>query len=284
MKALQFKIIILLVSFTTSSSFYLTKNIPEVKDFQGKATYISKTKMDLGTWGNRMSVAQKKQIGERLKNRLEKTYTLTFNKQESFFEEQDKIDAISGATDSWGKNFTPGDQYKNVSKNSQIQSQEFYGKRFLVKDKLQDIEWNLDSETKVIGNYECYKATASIPTEELTWYSFSWSKINSREKKKEKNNVKENKISMTTVEVWYTQQIPVSHGPQEFWGLPGLILEVSSGNTTLVCTELIINPKDKLEITAPKKGEIVTKTEYQNIISKKMKEFRDMRAGRGRGR
>ena len=31
-------------------------------DFQGKATYISKSKMDLGRWGARMSEAQKKQI------------------------------------------------------------------------------------------------------------------------------------------------------------------------------------------------------------------------------
>ena len=29
--------------------------------------------------------------------------------------------AMSGATDSWGKNFTPGDQYKNVKTNTQVQ-------------------------------------------------------------------------------------------------------------------------------------------------------------------
>ena len=49
-----------------------------------------------------------------LKNRLEKTYVLNFNKEESFFKEGDKLDAMSGATDSWGKNFAAGDQYKNI--------------------------------------------------------------------------------------------------------------------------------------------------------------------------
>ena len=84
------------------------------QDFQGKAYYFSKSTMELGSWGSRMSEAQKKQIQERLKNRLEKTYVLTFNREESSFKEDMKLDAISGATDSWGKNFSPGEQYKNV--------------------------------------------------------------------------------------------------------------------------------------------------------------------------
>ena len=48
-----------------------------------------------------------------MKNRLEKGYVLSFNKEESVFIEEDQLDAISGATDSWGKNFAPGKQYKN---------------------------------------------------------------------------------------------------------------------------------------------------------------------------
>jgi len=85
------------------------------QEFQGKAYYFSKSKMELGAWGARMSEAQKKQIQERLKNRLEKTYILAFNKSESLFYEEEKVQAISGATDSWGSNFTRGKQYKNVN-------------------------------------------------------------------------------------------------------------------------------------------------------------------------
>jgi len=50
------------------------------QEFQGKAYYFSKSKMELGAWGARMSEAQKKQIQNRLKNRLEKTFILTFYK------------------------------------------------------------------------------------------------------------------------------------------------------------------------------------------------------------
>ena len=45
--------------------------IVSAQEFQGIAFYFSKSKMDLGSWGARMSEAQKKQVKERLKNRLE---------------------------------------------------------------------------------------------------------------------------------------------------------------------------------------------------------------------
>ena len=63
--------------------------------------------MDLGTYGANFS--KKKQIAARLKNRLEKTYFLTFNNTESTFLEEEKMDAIFGATDSWRGCFSRGD-------------------------------------------------------------------------------------------------------------------------------------------------------------------------------
>lgn len=284
MKSLLLKFTIILLSLGLSNSPTEKEN-EKTQEFQGKAYYFSKSKMDLGTWGARMSEEQKKQVAERLKNRLQKTYVLTFNKEESFFDEEDKLDAMSGATDSWGKNFTPGDQYKNVKTNSQIQNQEFYGKNFLVKDQLQPIKWVLGKETKQIGAYTCFKASASIPTNELTWYNFSWSNLrnnNATETDTIQGETKEEDIAMTEVEAWYTPQIPVGHGPKEYWGLPGLILEVSAGDTTILCSKIIMNPEEKMEIKAPEKGKVVTKNEYHEIIVEKMKEFRDNR-GRSRG-
>ena len=123
-------------------SLFSSASIAE-DQFQGKAYYFSKSKMDLGRWGARLSEAQKKQIAERLKNRLEKTYILSFNKEASVFKEEEKIDAYSGATDSWGKNFSPGLQYKNVKTKNLLQKQEFYGKQFLIDDNLLAIDWKI---------------------------------------------------------------------------------------------------------------------------------------------
>jgi len=256
-----------------------TNHIQDAKEFQGQATYIAKSTIDFGTWGARMSEEQKKAMKAQLKNRLEKTYTLTFNKSESYFSEEDKLDAMSGSTDSWGKNFAAGNQYKNVKTNTQIQDQEFYGKRFLVKDSLQPIDWKLGSESKQIGNYMCFKATASIPTDELTWYSFSWGKLRNAAPAAEGEEAVEPEIAMTEVEAWYSPQIPVSHGPSEYWGLPGLILEVSAGDTTMLCSKLVINPEETIEIEAPDKGKEITKKAYQTTLVEKMKEFRSQRMG-----
>ncbi|PQV48353.1 GLPGLI family protein [Jejuia pallidilutea] len=257
------------------------------QEFQGRAEYVYKAQMDLGRWGAKMSEAQKKQIAARLKNRLEKTYILTFNKEASVFNEYEKLDALSGATDSWGKNFTPGEQYKNVKTNAFIQDQEFYGKKFLVKDELLNIEWKMGSETKQIGNYQCFRATAMIPNSELSFWEFSWSQLREDTNKDDENTAlaggtlkEKEEIPMTEVEAWYTPQVPVSQGPSEFWGLPGLILEINIGTTTILCSKIVINPKEKTKVEAPTKGQEVTKKEYKAIIFKKMKEFRDNRVGR----
>lgn len=265
-------------------SFLITFSLQsKAQDFQGKAYYFSKSKMDLGRWGARLSEAQKKQVAARMKNRLEKTYVLTFNKTESFFKEDEKLDAMSGATDSWGKNFAQGNQYKNVKDNKLVQSQEFYGKKFLVKDKLQKIDWKMGSETKQIGNYTCFKAMALIPSDELNWYNFSWDMMRKNTPQTDSTGaVKEPEIKMTQVEAWYTLQVPVGHGPSEFWGLPGLILEVSAGDTTMLCSKIVINPKETLEIEAPKRGEEINKVDYQATLIEKMKDFRNNR-GRRRG-
>ena len=274
----------LLVTFSCVSVILLFSFKPTVEEFQGQAFYFSKSKMELGSWGARMSEAQKKQVQARLKNRLEKTYVLSFNKEESLFNEEDKLDAISGATDSWGNNFSRGEQYKNVKENALVQSQEFYGKRFLVKDKLQEISWNMVKESKQIGQYLCFKASALVPTSELTWFDFSWSDLRTADNAMKADSTavetREPEIKMTEVEAWYTPQIPVSHGPAEYWGLPGLILEVSAGGTTMLCAKIVMNPKEKINIEAPDKGKEITKSEYQKTIQSKMLEMRNNRGRR----
>ncbi len=287
MKSLFLKLNILIFTFLLSNNID-NKNIgntTRIQDFQGKAYYVSKSSLNLGNWGATMSQEQKKQVQARLKNRLEKTFILTFNREESMFKEDEKLDAISGATDSWGKNFAAGDQYKNVATNIQIQDQEFYGKQFLVKDELQPMTWNMGSETKKIGNYTCFKATTSIPASDLAWYSFSWGSLrnNNENDPASSETSKEKEIEMTEVVAWYTPQIPVKHGPSEYWGLPGLILEVNAGNTSIQCSKLVLNPDEKTEIKAPKRGKEITKKDYKTTIIKKMKEFRDNRGGRRRG-
>ena len=75
----------------------------------------------------------------------------------------------------------------------------------------------------------------------------------------------------------------MAQGPAEFWGLPGLILEVSAQNTTLLCTEIVLNKEEKLEIDSPDNGKEITKVDYTKTIREKMVEMRNNRMGRRRG-
>ena len=278
----------------------------KAQDFQGQAYYFSKTTMDMSRWdrGGKMSEAQKKQMEARMKPWLEKTYILTFNKEESVFKEDEKLEGGPGgrAPSMWGSSFSAGLQYKNIKEKVFLQDQEFFGKQFLITEQMTPYAWKMGSETKKIGQYTCYKATTTRPSSEL---NFTSTNRRDKEKKKEEskkestlvvNDVKVAKATtekeveetqevnqeMVEVVAWYSPMIPVSQGPTEYWGLPGLILELSAGNTTMLCSKIVMNPEEKIEIKRPTKGEVVTKKEYNEIITGKMQEMRDNR-GRGSG-
>ncbi|WP_452223309.1 GLPGLI family protein [Lacinutrix chionoecetis] len=291
-------------------------------DFQGEATYMSKTTVDMDGWGGReMSPERKKMIMERMKNMLEKTFILTFNKSESMYKEDEKLEAPgSGGGMMRSMGMGGGSQYKNLKDGVLLEDKEFMGKQFLIKDSLEKLEWKMTGETKQIGKYMCMKAVATKAVDKTDWTKM---RRRDRDKDKKKDEAEEKgdrtvsafgkeeekegeKIEDTSavasteekttnimdeieipeeeeVVAWYTMQIPVNNGPADYWGLPGLILEINSGRTTILCSKIIMNPADKQEIKKPTKGKEVTREEYTEIVTTKMKEMREMYGGRNRG-
>ncbi|MBR9847104.1 MAG: GLPGLI family protein [Algicola sp.] len=269
------------------------------QDFQGQAIYQTKTTMDMSDFGGgQMSDQQKKMIAERMKSMLEKTYVLNFNRSESTYKEEEKLDAPGSGGSPWRgmmSSFTGGPQYKNVKENIILQEQEFFGKQFLVKDSLPTLEWKLENETKLIGQYTCFKATTVKPVDEMDFMSMR-RRGRDNDEKKEGETVKDSTSSdnpldemevpkFVVVTAWYTPQIPVSTGPGEYHGLPGLILEVTADRTVILCTKIVMNPQEKEEINRPDTGEVVTREVYNTIMKEKIEEMREMYGGRGgRGR
>ena len=258
------------------------------QDFQGKAYYFSKTSPDMSGWGNgQMTDAQKKQISDRMKGMFEKSYILTFDKISSIFEEEEVLSAPGKGGFNWWSSFTAGPQYKNINDNQFVQDQDFYGRQFLITDSLEKLDWKIGNETKQIGKYLCIKATAIKTVDEFDWRSM---RGKSRKNKTESQNKTEKTKSITedieipktiNVVAWYTPQIPISQGPGEFWGLPGLILEVNADRTTILCSKITLNPQDKIKIKAPEKGRVISRDDYNSTVKQKMIEMREMYRGRG---
>lgn len=284
---------------------FLTTIVAAQQDFQGQAVYQTKTTInmnDLGRRGGQMNEQQKKMAMNLMKDMFEKTYVLNFNRSESTYKEEEKLDTPGGVRGMFKgimSSFTAGPQYKNVKESLLLQEQEFFGKQFLVKDSLPTLEWRLENDTKQIGQYTCFKATTTMPVDEMDFLKMRRRGPKSEDSKKE-DEKKESEVSIDStqttstnpmdefevpkfviVTAWYTPQIPVNTGPGEYHGLPGLILEVQSDRTVILCTKIVMNPQDKTEIKRPDTGEEVTRDEYNTIMKEKMEEMRQMYGGRG---
>lgn len=243
------------------------------QDFQGVATYKTQRKIDVkmdSTSNAGVSKEMHAQMVEMMKKQFQKTFKLTFNKEASVYKQEEELDKpqVGGGNfqvvmigDGGGSDVL----YKNTKEQRYAQQVDTYGKIFLVKDEIEKIDWKLGSETKYIGEYPCYKATyTKMVPKPRTMTS---------EDEDDIDLDAEPELEERTVTAWYTPQIPVNNGPSEYQGLPGLILEVHDGKLTIICSKIVLNPKEKIDIIEPTKGKVVNQEKYEAIMEKKAKEM-----------
>jgi GLPGLI family protein len=266
------------------------------QDFQGMAVYESKTSMSDITKnlsGNKdITPEMEKLIADRMRSMFEKTFTLNFDKSASIYKEEVKLEAPRQSDNGMRMVNSMlgggGTHYKDVKSKIFTVDREFMGKEFLVIDSLPAFEWKLEAESKKIGEYTCYKATAIRPVNKSDFRNLK-PKDETKDKAKTRSETKTNFMdnyempAEITITAWYTPEIPVSNGPENYWGLPGLILEVSSGKTSILCSKIVMNPKEKATIKAPTNGKKVTQGEYDLIVNEKLEEMRQMNSGGGSG-
>jgi len=274
------------------------------KDFQGMAVYESKTSTSdfkMRMEGNKsMTPDMIKGIEERMKKAFEKTFILHFDKSASIYKEEEKLDAMEqgGGSSPWRMMASVtggggGTYYKNVKDKSYTVDKELMGKEFLVKDTLTSMKWKMEAETRLIGGYNCYKATAIMPVSKTDFRNFrpkddkNAKGEGSNDKKPEEGEKKSSILDMIEVPkeqvitAWYTPEIPVSQGPEGYWGLPGLILEVNDGKTVILCSKIVLNPKEKEVIKPVAKGKVISQKLFDETMIQKMEEMREMYRGRG---
>ncbi len=282
----------LLLSFSLS--------VVHAQEFQGTAVYESKTSTaDVKSRfeGNKdITPEMRKMIEERMKQVFEKTFILNFDKTASIYKEEEKLEAPGQSAGGMRMISSMmgggGTFYKNIKDKSYTVDKEFMGKEFLVKDSLPKLQWKMESETKQIGGYTCFKATAVRPVSKSDFRNFRPKNPDAKKnapKSPPKIDAKEKTTSIMedfeipaniTITAWYTPDIPVSQGPENYWGLPGLILEVNDGKTITLCSKIVLNPKDRTVIKAPTNGKEITQAAYDETVLKKIEELRQMNQGR----
>ncbi len=147
--------------------------------------------------------------------------------------------------------------YKMVEKISNDQSQilkeqNVMGKSYVIKDSLQNFGWKLTRETKTILGNEAKKATAIIDSVQTT--------------------------------VWYIPTLKYKTGPENYWGLPGLIAEVETkfdrgmmkGTRIISLTDLKTSSSTKT-IEKPKDKNTITQKEYNKLMQEQRSRFEEMR-------
>ena len=148
-----------------------------------------------------------------------------------------------------------GTLYKNLNEKISLRSQDFAHKKYIIADTLQNINWKISRESKEILGYEVRKAEAQID-------------------------------SANTAIAWYAPKLSYKNGPDNYDGLPGLILEIVVSDNSddekrksiykAISIKVDNNPSP---IDRPKKGETVTQKQFDAIIKKQQEKYKDMQGG-----
>lgn len=108
-----------------------------------------------------------------------------------------------------------------------------FEQKFFIQDSIRVMDWKEKDEIRTIANFKCHKAVGRI-------------------------------CDTVYVVAFYTEDIPVSGGPEMFGGLPGMILELAIPrlHTTWVAT--------KVELTAPKEADFVIQEKGKKVTEKEL--------------
>ena len=261
--------------------FFIVFAIPlNAQHFSGIATYKSQRKMDIKLDSTQFSDEMRQQMLAMMRKQFEKEFQLNFTNNESSYKEKESLDSPSPMSSGGGVQVIVAgaggndELYKNLQEQRFANQVELFGKQFLILDSLEQPKWELHKETKNIGEYTCFKATYETTR--------TIRSVSSSSDEKGSNSTSQNEEEEVLVTAWYTPQIPLGHGPANYQGLPGLILEVNDGSETILCSKIVLNPEGGIAIKEPRKGKKVTESEYQEIVAIKMEELQEQQHG-GKG-
>lgn len=141
--------------------------------------------------------------------------------------------------------------YTSQDDNLVLKWKNIFGENFIIKTYLNENNWKLTKETKLIGNYRCLKA--------ISTYTVSNSRGNFTKQ----------------VTAWYCPEIPYNFGPKNYSGLPGLILELIDDKIIYTASNISIK-SGEVKINQLPKGKYITQKELDAIAENLIKEREQM--------
>lgn len=140
--------------------------------------------------------------------------------------------------------------YTDLADGSYTEMREFLGRTFRIPTERPTFAWKMTGEQASFLGHPVYQAIAQQDS--------------------------------STIEAWFTPDIPIPAGPAQYGGLPGLILTLAVDSNRVVYTATAIDTKTPIKaIKAPSEGSKVTRAEYDKIVEEKLAEMAKSRRGRG---
>lgn len=165
--------------------------------------------------------------------------------------------------------------YTDIAKQTQYEERAFFEKEFLIVDSLKQYKWKLSEETKTIAKQLCKKATTMITAPQMSMrMSVRMNRGGESNTNTDTAASKPMKPKETELVVWYAENIPVSVGPDNYSGLPGVIMEMDLDNGASVTTAVEVSAKyPKKELVQPTKGDKMTRAQFQENMQKLIQEM-----------
>lgn len=151
--------------------------------------------------------------------------------------------------------------YIDMDQNKQLSARNALGTLFLITDTVKKYPWVLTDERKMIAGVECRKATmVNISFRAAMRVVSSSNAPQETPPPPKKEEIK--------VVAWYAESLAAPAGPDQYTGLPGVILELDVDNAALVIKtkEIRSNTKELKDLKEPKKGRAVTNEGFRTAV------------------
>lgn len=140
--------------------------------------------------------------------------------------------------------------YTNLLTGDYIEVRQFLGRTFRIPEPRPSFAWKLTGEQASFLGHPVFQARAQQDS--------------------------------TRLEAWFAPDIPISAGPAQYGGLPGLILTLAVDSNRIVYSATAIDTTTAVSrIKAPSDGSKVSREEYEKIVKEKTEEMAKSRRGRG---